>query len=105
MEAVVDTSTLAEQTAKPSRSQQMVLDMLIAAHRKGRDALTAGEIREMLEAVHAPRRFDKGWVTGRLDELRSKGAVEQSDELKHNPLTKKSSHLWFIPKQQARLFS
>lgn len=105
MEAVVDTSTLAEQTAKPSRSQQMVLDMLIAAHRNGRAALTAGEIRELLESVHAPRRFDKGWVTGRLDELRGKGAVEQSDELKHNPLTKKSSHLWLIPKQQARLFS
>lgn len=105
MSEVVDTSTLAEQSAKPSRSQQMVLDVLIAAHRHNEDALTAGEIRERMERVHAPRRFDKGWVTGRLDELRDKGAVEQSEELKHNPLTKKSSHLWFVPKQQDRLFA
>lgn len=110
MEAVVDTSTLAEQSTKPSRSQQMVLDILIASHRAHQKdktrvkELTAGEIRERLEAVHAPRRFDKGWVTGRLDELRSKGAVEQSEDLRFNPATKKSSHLWFIPAQQARLF-
>lgn len=103
MDAVVDTSTLAEQSAQPSRSQQMVLDVLIAAHRNNAAPLTAGEMRERLEAVHAPRRFDKGWVTGRLDELRDKGAVEQSEELRFNPLTRKSSHLWFIPAQQARL--
>lgn len=99
----VDTSTLAEQSAAPSRSEQMVLDVLIAAHRHKVDAMTAGEIRERLEFIHSPRRFDKGWVTGRLSELRDKGVVEQSAELKRNPLTKKSSHLWFIPAQQARL--
>lgn len=97
------TSALVEQAVKPSRSQQMVLDILIAAHRNRVAPLTAGEIRERLEMVHSPRRFDKGWVTGRLDELRDKGAVEQSEELRFNPLTRKSSHLWFIPSQQARL--
>ena len=105
MSEVVDTSTLAEQSTKPSRSQQMVLDILIAGHRNGVPRMTAGDIRESLERVHAPRRFDKGWVTGRLDELRDKGAVEQSEDLRFNPLTKKSSHLWFIPAQQSRLFA
>lgn len=105
MHMAADTSTLAEQSAKPSRSQQMVLDILIAAHRNRIAPLTAGEIRERLELVHAPRRFDKGWVTGRLDELRDKGAVEQSEDVRFNPLTRKSSHLWFIPAQQARLWA
>lgn len=109
MSASTDTSTLAEQSTKPSRSQQMVLDILIASHRAAQmdrtrvRELTAGEIRERLEMVHSPRRFDKGWVTGRLDELRDKGAVEKSEELRFNPITKKSSHLWYIPAQQARL--
>lgn len=105
MHTATDTGTLAEQSAKPSRSQQMVLDILIAAHRNRIAPLTAGEIRERLELVHAPRRFDKGWVTGRLDELRDKGAVEQSEDVRFNPLTRKSSHLWFIPAQQARLWA
>ena len=99
----VDTSALVERSTKPSRSEQMVLDILIAAHRNGIAPLTAGDIRESLERVHAPRRFDKGWVTGRLDELRDKGAVEQSEERRMSMVTKKSSHLWFIPTQQARL--
>ena len=98
-----DTSTLAEQQAKPSRSQQMVLDVLIAAHNNKRPAPTAGDIREALESIHAQRRFDKGWVTGRLDELRDKGAVEKSEDLRFNPLTRKSSHTWFIVQQQDRL--
>lgn len=100
-----DTSALVEASTKPSRSQQMVLDILIGAHRNGVESLTAGDIRERLEMVHASRRFDKGWVTGRLDELRDKGAVEQSEEVRFNPQTKKSSHLWFIPAQQDRLFA
>lgn len=100
-----DTRTLAEASVRPSRSQQMVLDILIAAHRNHSAPLTAGEIRERLESVHAPRRFDKGWVTGRLDELRDKGAVDQSGELRFNPLTKKSSRLWFVIEQQSRMFA
>lgn len=98
-----DTRAIVEQMVKPSRSQQIVLDILIAAHRNRIAPLTAGDIRERLELVHAPRRFDKGWVTGRLDELRDKGAVERSDEVRFNPQTKKTSHLWFIPAQQSRL--
>ena len=98
-----DTSVCAVSSAKPSRSQQMVLDVLIAAHRNRLGPLTAGEIRETLERLHSPRRFDKGWVTGRLDELRERGAVEQSEDVKFNPLTKRTSHLWYVPLTQARL--
>ncbi len=99
-----DTEAVAERPAKASRNQQMVLDVLLAAHRNGVAPLTAGDMRETLERVHAPRRFDKGWVTGRLDELRTKGLVEQSEETRFNFITQRHSHLWFIPLSQARLF-
>lgn len=96
--------TLAERSATKIRnSHRMVLDVLIGAHRHNVEAMTASEIRERLEQLHAPRRFDKGWVTGRLDEMRDAGLVEQSEERKLNPQTNKSSHLWFIPVRQARL--
>lgn len=103
MNTATDTSTLAEQVAKPSRSQQMVLDVLIAAQKNRLPQPTAGDIRESLERIHAPRRFDKGWVTARLDELHDKGVVEQSEDRRLNPVTGKRSHTWFIPAQQSRL--
>lgn len=96
--------TLAERSATTIRpSHRMVLDVLIAAHRHNVDEMTASDIRERLEQLHAPRRFDKGWVTGRLDEMRDAGLVERSEERKLNPQTNKSSHPWFIPVRQARL--
>lgn len=97
MSTAADTGTLAEKVARPSRSQQMVLDVLIAAHRNHIAPLTAGEMRQRLEMLHAPRRFDTGWVTGRLDELRDKGVVQKLDERRFDPQTKKASHLWQIP--------
>lgn len=98
-----DTSPAVASSSALPDSQQMVFDILIAAHRNKIEALTAGDIRERLEAVYSPRRFDKGWVTARLDDLSKRGAVERSEELRFNPLTKKSSHLWFVPLTQARL--
>lgn len=98
-----DTCALAEKSTKPAECEQMVLDILIAAHRNNIAPLTAVDIRERLEMIHAPRRYDKGWVTSRLDSLRKKGAVEKSEESRLNPMTKRTSHLWFIPAQQARL--
>jgi len=103
MDSPTDTGSAVVAVGKPSRSQQMVLDVLIAAHRNRLGPLTAGDIRERLELLHSPRRFDKGWVTGRLDELRDKDLVEQSDETRVSPVTKKASHLWFIPARQVRL--
>ena len=98
-----DTSALVEQRTRYNRSQQMVLDVLIAAHRNNLGPITAGQIRERLEMIHSPRRFDKGWVTGRLDELRDKGAAENGPERRMNPLTRKRSSTWQVPLTQARV--
>lgn len=97
-----DTSARASAVTVPP-SQQMVLDVLIARARHNVDRMTAGEIREVLEQLHSPRRFDKGWVTGRLAELEDRGLVVQSDETRLNPLTGRTSALWFLPVHQARL--
>jgi hypothetical protein len=108
MNAVCSTATDTESHAerlKVSPSQQKVLDVLIVKRRHGVHEVTAGEVREMLEQLHSPRRFDKGWATGRLDELKDLGLVEQSEERRMNPMTGRSSLLWFIPASQALLFS
>lgn len=98
-----DTTALVERRTTFNPSQQMVLDVLIAAHRNKLGPVTAGDIRERLEMLHSPRRFDKGWVTGRLDELRDKGAAENGPERKLNPITRRLSDTWRIPEQQDRL--
>lgn len=98
-------TTAAYAPAKVPDSQQMVLDALVVRKRHGIDRMTAGDIREFLEQVHAPRRFDKGWVTGRLDSLRDSGLVECTDELRLDPRTKRSSQLWRLPVVQARMFA
>ena len=103
MNTATDTTTLAERSTRPNPSQQKVLDVLIAAERNRVGPLTAADIRETLERIHAPRRFDKGWVTGRLDELRDKGVVDKSDETRLDPRTRRTSHLWLLVQQQARL--
>lgn len=84
-------------------SQQMVLDVLVVKRRHGVDKVTAGEVREMLEQIHAPRRFDKGWVTGRLAELEASDLVQPLAESRVDPRTKRSSQLWQLPMVQARL--
>lgn len=84
-------------------SQQMVLDALAVRRHHGVDKMTAAELRELLEQIHAPRRFDKGWVTARLAELEDGALVEKLDETKLDPRTKKSSRLWRLPMAQARL--
>ena len=84
-------------------SQQMVLDAMLVRRRHGVHQVTAGEIRELLEQIHAPRRFDKGWVTGRLAELSASDLVVQLDEQRVDPRTKRPSHLWSLPLAQSRL--
>jgi hypothetical protein len=88
---------------KVPNSQQMVLDVLVAKRRHGIDTMTAGEIREVLELIHAPRRFDKGWVTGRLSELEASDLVAPLDEHRVDPRTKRPSQLWRLPVVQQRL--
>jgi hypothetical protein len=97
-----DTERRAEQT-RIAPSEQLALDVLIAKHRHGVREVTAGEMREMLEQIHAPRRFDKGWVTGRLDTLLKKGLVAKTGDERLDPKTQRTSELWCIPEQQARL--
>ena len=84
-------------------SQQRVLDAMEVRRIHGVHKVTAGDIRELLEQMHAPRRFDKGWVTARLSDLLECGLVVQLDEHQVNPLTKRSSQLWALPVHQDRL--
>jgi hypothetical protein len=101
--AVLDTCGPVAGSVKVPPSQQKVLDALTVRRRHGVPAMTATEIRELLEEIHAPRRFDKGWVTGRLSELKESDLVEQLDETKMDPRTRKSSHLWRLAVVQTRL--
>lgn len=109
MSAVMESSTLpVQREAKPARvseRQQRVLDVLIANHRQGGDPLTAGEIQERLERRYAPMRFDYGRVTDLLDQLRQKGMVAETGELKFNLQTQRNRSTWVIPLSQARLFA
>ena len=95
--------TLSAAPMKLPNSEQMVLDALVVRRRHGVDKVTAGELRVLLEQIHAPRRFDKGWVTGRLSELEDRGLVEPLEESRLDPSTKRSSQLWQLPLTQARL--
>lgn len=95
--------TLGGAAVRVPNSQQMVLDALTVRRRHGVDKLTAAELRELLEQIHAPRRFDKGWVTARLAELEDSALVDRLEETRLNPQTKKSSHLWRLAVTQAGL--
>lgn len=95
--------TLSGAAVRVPNSQRMVLDALAVRRRHGVEKMTAAELRELLEQIHAPRRFDKGWVTARLAELEDSALVAKLDETKLDPRTKKSSHLWRLPMVQARL--
>jgi hypothetical protein len=97
-----DTSTLAEQHAKPSDAEQKVLDALITWHRHGVDLACGFEVAEKLEAIQS-RPVALGWVTARLDELKKKGVVDTAAEKRLNPWTGRLCQQWFIPAQQSRL--
>jgi len=89
--------------ARISPAQQMVLDVLVAKRRHGAHEVTAGEVRDMLEQLHSPRRFDKGWATARLSELRESGLVDNAPGMRLSAQTGRSSALWCLPMHQARL--
>lgn len=98
--------------ARVPPSQQLVLDVLLARQRHGATDTTDHEIREMLEQVHAPRRFDTGWVSARVSELLQVGRVQQSSERREDAQTRRNAattgrttlvRAVFIPAQQARL--
>jgi len=86
-----------------SPSQQVVLDALIARQRNGAQDMTDREIREVLEQLHSPRRFEVGQVANRVSELVRAGVVKEA-EPRMNPHTQKLNRAVFIPAQQVRLF-
>lgn len=108
MSAVVDSSsdtrTLVERSADPSESEQLVLDVLIGLHAHGVSLVCGFEIADELTR-QASRVVPLGWVTGRLDELLKKGAVEVAEEKRRNPITGRLCQQWFIPAKQSRLFA
>jgi hypothetical protein len=64
--------------ARVRPSHQLVLDVLLARQRHGHADTTDAEIQEMLERLHAPRRFERGWISARINEMKERGLVEQS---------------------------
>lgn len=97
---------------KVPRSKQIVLDVLLARQRHGASDTTDHEIREVLEQIHAPRRFDTGWVSARVSELLRDGLVTQSRDKREDAQTRRNAattgrvvqvRAVFIPATQARL--
>lgn len=83
-------------------SQQIVLDVLFARQRNGAQDLTDREIREVLEQLHSPRRFELGQVANRVSDLVKAGLVKEG-EPRLNPRTRKLNRTVFIPAAQASL--
>jgi hypothetical protein len=72
------TSAPASTAAKVRPSHQLVIDVLLARQRHGHTDTTDAEIQDLLERKHAPRRFERGWISARINEMKSCGLVEQS---------------------------
>ena len=103
---------LAEPPVKVSPSKQMVLDVLYARQRHGHADTTDAEIQELLEQLHAPRRFDRSWVSGRVADLKEAGLVVESEHKRDDAHTRRVARLAghaakvravYIPAKQARL--
>ena len=95
------TEALVERVAVPP-SQQLILDVLIARQRHGVSDMTDWEIREVLEQIHSPRRFELGQVANRVSDL-VKAQVVKEGEPRLNPRTKKLNRTVYLPEAQARL--
>ena len=85
-----------------SPSQQLVLDVVIARMRNGANDLTDREIRDVLEQLHSPRRFEVGQVANRVSDLIKAGVLKEG-VARMNPRTQKMNRTVFVPVQQARL--
>ncbi|MCD8514630.1 MAG: hypothetical protein LRY31_01050 [Burkholderiaceae bacterium] len=105
-------SEVHEAPVKVSRSKQLVLDVLYARQRHGFSDTTDAEIQEMLEQLHAPRRFDRSWVSGRVAELKEAGLVVESEHKRQDAQTRRVAAMYghahlvravYIPAKQVRL--
>lgn len=83
-------------------SWQIVLDVVIARQRNGAKDLTDREIRDVLELLHSPRRFEVGQVANRVSDLVKAGLLKES-EPRLNPKTRKMNRTVFAPAEQGRL--
>lgn len=95
------TEALVERVHVPP-SQQLVLDVLIARHRHGATDMTDREIRDVLEQLHSPRRFEVGQVANRVSDLVKAGLLKEG-EPRLNPRTQKMNRTVFIPTKQGCL--
>jgi hypothetical protein len=95
------TEALVERVHIPP-SQQLVLDVVIARMRNGANDLTDREIRDVLEQLHSPRRFEVGQVANRVSDLLKAGVLKEGVS-RMNPRTQKMNRTVFVPAQQARL--
>lgn len=69
------------------RSHQLVFDVLDARRANGYADTTDFEIQEMLERLHAPRRFDRAWISGRISEMKALGVVLEATAKRHDAHT------------------
>ena len=57
--------------ARMRPSHRMIFEVLLARQRAGARDTTDAEIQEALERLHAPRRFDRAWIAGRISEMKA----------------------------------
>lgn len=100
------------ESPKLPAGEQAVLDALLGLMRNGKDDATAPELRETIEQLglyrvngSAVHRIEKGWVTGRLNELHARGMVLKAAEPRRNPATGRLATPWMVPAKQAEMFT
>lgn len=76
--------------ARMRPSHRMIFEVLLARQRAGERDTTDAEIQEALERLHAPRRFDRAWIAGRISEMKaaSPALVLEAPEKRHDAHTR-----------------
>lgn len=72
------------------QSHRLIFEVLLARQRAGERDTTDAEIQEALERLHAPRRFDRAWIAGRISEMKaaSPALLLESAEKRHDAHTR-----------------
>lgn len=60
------------------QSHRLVFDVLLGRHRDHWADVTDVELQAALERLHAPRRFDRAWIAGRVSEMKAAGLLLES---------------------------
>jgi len=85
--AVIGSAADARKT-RLCKSHQLIFDVLDARRANRYPDTTDSEIQEMLERLHAPRRFDRAWISGRISEMKALGVVLESTAKRHDAHTR-----------------